>query len=126
VDIQKEMLAIIDRRMKAKGVTNVEPVLGAIDDPKLTPGTVDLILMVDVYHEFSHPFEMTRKMVESLRPGGRLVFVEFRREDPNVPIKLVHKMTQKQVIREMTPHAVKHAKTIGVLPWQHIIVFERK
>jgi len=127
VDIQKEMLTIIEQRMKAKGVTNVEPVLGTEDDPKLKPGTVDLILMVDVYHEFSHPYEMTRRMVESLKTGGKLVFVEYRLEDRKVPIKLVHKMTQKQVIKEMAEHAeMKHGKTIGVLPWQHIIVFEKK
>ena len=88
-------------------------------------GSVDLILMVDVYHEFSHPYEMTEAMVKALKPGGRLVFVEYRLEDPRVPIKLVHKMTQKQVIKEMEPHPLKHAKTIDTLPWQHIIIFEK-
>ena len=125
VDIQKEMLDIIKRRSKALEVTNVEAVQGTIDDPKLKPESVDLILMVDVYHEFSHPYEMTKKMVEALKPGGVLAFVEFRLEDPNVPIKLVHKMSEKQVIKEMKPHPLKHLKTHKTLPWQHLILFEK-
>ena len=126
VDIQKEMLTIIRRRMKARKVSNIEPVMGTITDPKLPAGKVDLILMVDVYHEFSHPYEMARAMVKALKPGGKLVFVEYRLEDPNVPIKLVHKMTQKQVRREMAPHPLRHVKTVGTLPWQHVIIFEKK
>ncbi|MFQ3593171.1 MAG: class I SAM-dependent methyltransferase [Gemmataceae bacterium] len=125
VDIQKEMLDIINRRKKALEVTNIETVLGKVDDPQLQADSVDLILMVDVYHEFSHPYEMTKKMVEALKPGGILAFVEFRLEDPNVPIKLVHKMSEKQVIREMKPHPLKHIKTYSSLPWQHLILFEK-
>jgi ubiquinone/menaquinone biosynthesis C-methylase UbiE len=125
VDIQKEMLDLIRSRMKARKVDNIEPIKGTINDPKLPASTVDLILLVDVYHEFSHPYEMTDAMVKSLKVGGKLVFVEYRLEDPDVPIKLVHKMTQKQVIREMKPHALKHVKTIDTLPWQHIIIFEK-
>ncbi|HZU35943.1 MAG TPA: class I SAM-dependent methyltransferase [Gemmataceae bacterium] len=126
VDIQPEMLDIIRRRMKARKVTNVEPIQGTITDPKLPTDGVDLILMVDVYHEFSQPWEMTRAMVKSLRPGGRLVFVEYRMEDPRVPIKLLHKMTTKQVLREMAvqPELV-HARTLEILPWQHIIIFKK-
>ncbi|MFO0808746.1 MAG: class I SAM-dependent methyltransferase [Gemmataceae bacterium] len=126
VDIQPEMLAIVRKKSKDKGVTNVEPVMGTVSDPKLPAGAVDTILMVDVYHEFSHPYEMTEAMVKSLKPGGRLVFVEFRLEDEDVPIKLVHKMSEKQVIKEMTPFPLKHVKTHGGLPWQHVIVFEKK
>ena len=126
VDIQKEMLDLIRRRMKREKVTNVEPIRGTVSDPKLPANSVDLILMVDVYHEFSHPFEMAEAMVKSLKVGGKLVFVEYRLEDPKVPIKLVHKMTQKQVLREMGPHPLKHVKTLDVLPWQHIIIFEKK
>jgi ubiquinone/menaquinone biosynthesis C-methylase UbiE len=125
VDIQKEMLAIIRRRMKAGKVSNVEPVLGTATDPKLPEGKVDLILLVDVYHEFSHPYEMTEAMVKALRPKGLVVFVEYRLEDPNVPIKLVHKMSQKQVIKEMAPHRLRHVKTLDFLPWQHVILFEK-
>jgi ubiquinone/menaquinone biosynthesis C-methylase UbiE len=126
VDIQPEMLDIIRKRAKEKKVTNVEPVLGEENDPKLPEGKVDLILLVDVYHEFSQPYEMTQAMVKALKPGGRLVFVEFRLEDPAVPIKLVHKMTEKQVIKEMEPHPLKWAGTSKALPWQHIITFEKK
>jgi ubiquinone/menaquinone biosynthesis C-methylase UbiE len=125
VDIQKEMLDVIRKRMKGRKVANVEPVLGTITDPKLPAGKVDLILMVDVYHEFSHPCEMTEAMVRALKPGGLLVFVEYRLEDPAVPIKLVHKMSQKQVKKEMAPHPLRYVKTLDVLPWQHIIVFEK-
>jgi precorrin-6B methylase 2 len=126
VDIQEEMLDLIRQRMKAKKVTNVEPVMGTVTDPKLPEGAVDLILMVDVYHEFSHPYEMTAAMVKALKPGGRLVFVEYRLEDPKVPIKLVHKMSQKQVLKEMAVHPLRHVHTLDPLPWQHIMVFEKK
>jgi precorrin-6B methylase 2 len=125
VDIQPEMLALIRQKMKAGGVTNVEPVMGTVTDPKLPADAVDTILMVDVYHEFSHPYEMTAAMVQALKPGGRLVFVEFRMEDEQVPIKLVHKMSEKQVLREMAPHPLKHLKTHSDLPWQHVIIFEK-
>lgn len=125
VDIQPEMLDIIKKKAKVAKIKNVEPVQGEEKDPKLPEGEVDLILMVDVYHEFSFPFEMTQAMVKALKPGGRLVFVEYRMEDPRVPIKLVHKMTEKQVIKEMKPHALKWVETVGTLPRQHIIVFQK-
>lgn len=126
VDIQPEMLALIRQKMEQTKVSNIEPVLGKIDDPKLPAESVDLILMVDVYHEFSHPYEMTMAMLKALKPGGRLAFVEFRMEDPKVPIKLLHKMSERQVIKEMSIHPLKHVETIRTLPWQHIIVFEKK
>jgi FkbM family methyltransferase len=126
VDIQPEMLRALRRRMKEKNITNVEPVLGEVDSPKLPANTVDLILMVDVYHEFDYPFEMTENMVASLKPGGRLVFVEFRLEDRKVPIKTLHKMSQAQVRKEMEPHPLRWVETISALPWQHIIIFEKK
>jgi ubiquinone/menaquinone biosynthesis C-methylase UbiE len=127
VDIQKEMLDIIRDRMKKEDLTNVEPVLGEEADPKLKDGSVDTILLVDVYHEFAFPYEMTEKMVRALKPGGRLVFVEFRLEDDRVPIKLVHKMTEKQVIKEMAAFPeLKHAGTSEQLPWQHVIAFVKQ
>jgi protein-L-isoaspartate O-methyltransferase len=125
VDIQPEMLAILRHRIKIGGVKNVVPVRGTVSDPKLPADTVDLILMVDVYHEFSQPYEMTTAMVKSLKVGGQLVFVEYRLEDPKVPIKLVHKMSERQVMKEMAPHPLRHLRTVNVLPWQHIIVFEK-
>jgi ubiquinone/menaquinone biosynthesis C-methylase UbiE len=126
VDIQKEMLDIIRKRMKNDKVENVEPVLGTETDPKLPADGVDLILMVDVYHEFTFPYEMTEAMIKALKPSGRMAFVEFRREDEKVPILLAHKMTEKQVLAEMALHPVKHVKTIESLPWQHVIMFEKK
>ena len=126
VDIQPEMLAIIKKRMNEKNLKNIELVRGTEIDPKLPDNAIDLILMVDVYHEFAYPFEMTEAMVKSLKPGGRLVFVEFRLEDDNVPIKLVHKMTEKQVRKEMEPHALRHVETQKHLPWQHVVIFEKK
>ncbi|HWG43433.1 MAG TPA: class I SAM-dependent methyltransferase [Gemmataceae bacterium] len=128
VDIQKEMLDIIRKRMKKDEVSNIELILGTETDPKLPANGVDVILLVDVYHEFAFPFEMTEAMVKALKPGGRLVFVEFRKEDrdPVVPILEVHKMRKEQVVREMKPHALKHVKTISSLPWQHVIFFEKK
>jgi ubiquinone/menaquinone biosynthesis C-methylase UbiE len=125
VDIQKEMLDLIRQRMKARRITNVEPIKGTESDPKLPANSVDLILMVDVYHEFEYPFEMTEAMVRALKPGGRLVFVEYRLEDPTVPIKLVHKMTERQVRKEMEIHALTWAQTDERLPRQHIIVFKK-
>jgi ubiquinone/menaquinone biosynthesis C-methylase UbiE len=126
VDVQKEMLTIIRNRMKKEKVSNIDLVLGEEKDPKLPPNSVDLILMVDVYHEFEHPYEMTEKMVDALKVGGKLVFVEFRLEDKNVPIKLVHKMTERQVIKEMGVFPnLKHKETNSKLPWQHVIFFEK-
>jgi SAM-dependent methyltransferase len=126
VDIQEEMLAIIADKAKKSKLTNIEGVLGKIDDPNLPESKVDLVLLVDVYHEFSHPYEMMQGIVKSLKPGGRLAFAEFRAEDERVPIKRVHKMSERQVIREMELFPLKHAKTHAELPWQHLIVFEKK
>jgi ubiquinone/menaquinone biosynthesis C-methylase UbiE len=126
VEIQQEMLDIICKRMKERGVPNIELVLGKEDDPKLPAAGIDLILMVDVYHEFNYPYEMTQAMVRALKPGGRLVFVEYRKEDPDVAIKLVHKMTERQVLTEMAVHPLRWVKTYEVLPTQHIIIFEKK
>ena len=126
-DIQQQMLDIITKKAKELKVTNIETVKGTTTDPKLPAGKVDLILMVDVYHEFEHPFEMTEKMVEALKLGGRLVFVEFRLEDDKVPITLVHKMSERQVLKEMGAFAeMEHTKTVGTLPWQHVVIFTKK
>jgi protein-L-isoaspartate O-methyltransferase len=126
VDIQKEMLDIIGKRLKKDKITNVELIHNTEKDPKLPAGSVDMILMVDVYHELSYPWETTVELVKALKPGGRLVFVEFRLEDEKVPILKVHRMSEKQVIKEMAPHALRHARTLGQLPWQHVIIFEKK
>src|SRR5439155_25987015 len=125
-DIQPEMLDIIKRRAKELNITNVEPVLGTLTDPKLPEAGVDLILLVDVYHEFDHPYEMTEAMVKALKPGGRLVFVEFRLEDEDVPILTLHRMAERQVVKEMETFPLRHVETQKHLPWQHVIIFEKK
>jgi ubiquinone/menaquinone biosynthesis C-methylase UbiE len=128
VDVQQKMLDRLKGRMKTLGIKNVRPNKGTQKSPKLKPGTVDLVLMADVYHEFEWPYEMTLELCKALKPGGRLVFVEYRKEDPAVPIKEVHKMSQAQVKKEMAQpeFGMAYQKTIGTLPRQHIIVFVKK
>ena len=126
VEIQQEMLDILTNKMAEIGVRNVKPVLGTITDPKLPASSLDLILMVDVYHEFDHPYEMVEAMSKALKPGGRMIFVEYRAEDPAVPIKLLHKMSEAQVKKEMEPHPLVWSETLRDLPWQHVIIFKRK
>ena len=126
VDIQPEMLDLLTNKMAQAGLTNLIPVLGTLTNPKLPRASVDLILMVDVYHEFSHPYEMTSAMIEALKPGGRMIFVEFRGEDPKVAIKRVHKMTEAQVRKEMAVYPLTWVETQSVLPQQHIIVFRKQ
>lgn len=126
VDIQPEMLDILIRGLTKEDITNVTPVLGQIEDTKLPPNLIDMAFMVDVYHECSHPFEMIQSICRALKPGGRLILVEYRKEDDSVPIKPLHKMTETQVRREMEPHPLKWIKTDSTsLPWQHVIVFEK-
>jgi ubiquinone/menaquinone biosynthesis C-methylase UbiE len=125
VDIQQEMLDLLAKRMAMFRIENVKPVLGTTSDPKLPADSCDTMIMVDVYHEFDQPYEMIQAMVHALKPGGRLVFIEYRGEDPTVPIKLVHKMTEAQVKKEMNAQALEFVETIGILPRQHIIVFRK-
>ena len=125
VDIQPEMRALIEQRRIKLGVANVRSVLGNETDPGLAPASVDVILIVDAYHEFSHPREMGEAMVRALKPGGRLVLVEYRGEDPSVMIKPLHKMTEAQARKEMEALGLGWEETIGVLPVQHILVFRK-
>jgi len=126
-DIQQEMLDLMDRKMKLFHIKNVKPLLGTTTDPKLPPAGVDMIIMVDVYHEFDKPYEMTENMLHGLKSGGRLIFVEFRGEDPEVPIKKVHKMSEAQVKKEMgTFPELEWVETNESLPRQHIIIFRKK
>jgi SAM-dependent methyltransferase len=127
VDIQQEMLDRLLDRAKRIGATNVKPVLGTDRSPKLAPGTVDLAVMVDVYHEFAFPYEMLGEIAKALKTGGRVAFVEYRLEDPTVPIKRVHKMSVAQVRREagLPEFGLKWVETVGALPRQHVIVFEK-
>ena len=119
------MLAILHRNMAANQLTNYLAVLGTPTDPRLPAGKLDLALFVDVYHEFDHPFEMMQNICAALKPGGRIVLVEYRMEDPNVPIKLLHKMTEAQVKKEMAAQPLRHLRTVSELPWQHVMIFEK-
>ena len=123
-DIQVGMLSMIQRRAAAEKLTNIVPVLGAADDPKLPAGSLDLALMVDVYHELSQPQAFVRRLREALKPDGRLVLIEFRKEDPRVPIKEEHKMSVAQVRDELSADGYAIDRVIDVLPWQHIIVLK--
>jgi protein-L-isoaspartate O-methyltransferase len=125
VDIQPEMLVLLTNRMAQLGISNVFPVLGRNTSPQLPEGSVDLALMVDVYHEFDFPYEMMQAICAALKPGGRVVFVEYRGEDPSVPIKLVHKMTEAQVKKEMAALPLHWVQTLRSLPRQHMIVFRK-
>jgi ubiquinone/menaquinone biosynthesis C-methylase UbiE len=123
-DIQQRMLDLLRQNMAERKVTNVETVLGAVDDSDLPPSSVDLELLIDVYHEFSHPQEMLRHLRESLKPGGRLVLLEYRGEDRTVPIRPEHKMTVAMVKAEVEPEGFHLDKTIETLPRQHILIFK--
>lgn len=126
VDIQPEMLDLMERNLKTRGFCNYRKVLGTESDPKLPANSVDMILLVDVYHEFSEPFEMIDSLCRALKPSGRLVFVEYRAEDPKVPIKPVHKMSESQLRKEMGSHSLEYVETIRSLPWQHVVIFRNR
>jgi ubiquinone/menaquinone biosynthesis C-methylase UbiE len=121
VDIQPEMLQMLARNAAEARLANIRPVLGTPIDPRLPAGEIDIMLCVDVYHEFSHPEAMLAKIKESLAPEGQLVLVEFRGEDPAVPIKPLHKMTKAQVRAELEPAGFEMVREFDRLPWQHLL-----
>jgi SAM-dependent methyltransferase len=123
VDIQPEMLDLLGVVAEQEHITNVEPVLGSPSDPHLPPESVDLALLVDAYHEFEFPFEMMQGLVRALKPEGRVMLVEYRGENPLIPIKALHKMTQKQVKKEMAAVGLVWLETQNFLPQQHVMVF---
>lgn len=125
VDIQPEMLDIINFLKQENNVTQVEPILGTATNPNLPPSSVDLALMVDAYHEFDYPKEMMQGLVQALKAGGRVVLVEYRRENPFILIKALHKMTQRQARKEMAAVGLQWVETKNVLPEQHLMVFEK-
>jgi ubiquinone/menaquinone biosynthesis C-methylase UbiE len=126
VDIQQEMLDLLETRMAEFKIRNVKPVLGTNKDPKLPENSCDTMIMVDVYHEFDFPHEMIRNMIRGLKKGGRIVVVEYRKEDPAVPIKEVHKMSEEQIKKEMSAHSeLGFVETIRTLPRQHIVIFRK-
>lgn len=126
VDIQPEMLDMIDSLKQEKNITNVESILGSVTSPNLPANSIDLAFMVDAYHEFEYPFEMMSEIVKALKPGGRVILVEYRGENPFILIKALHKMTQRQVKQEMLAVGLVWQETQEFLPQQHFMVFEKK
>lgn len=125
VDVQPEMITLLDRQMQQRGVTNVVSLLGSERDTRLPAASVDLAIMVDVYHELAYPSEVIDSLVRAMKPGGRIVFVEYRAEDPAVEIKPLHKMSEVQVRREAGAHGLAWERTVTALPLQHVIVFRK-
>ena len=126
VDVQQEMVALLQGAVGQTGLAQIQPLLGGEDDVRLPASSVDLAIMVDVYHELAFPYEMLASIVRALKPGGRLVFVEYRAEDPHVPIKALHKMSEAQIKREAAVYALVWDRTVGSLPWQHLVVFYKR
>ena len=126
VDIQSEMLRLLQARAEDADVKNIKPVHGTLVDPKLPEGEIDLVLLVDVYHEFSHPEQMLKAIHDSLKPTGRVALAEFRLEDPDVPIKLEHKMSKEQIMAEFPANGFKLVGSYDKLPWQHLMFFARE
>lgn len=126
VDIQQEMLQLLQQRIAPRGITNIETVLATADDPNLPRGQLDLVLLVDVYHELDRPELVLRSIYAGLKQTGRVVLVEFRQEDDTVPIKPLHKMSQPQVVKELTANGFKLVGQFDELPWQHVLFFARR
>ena len=125
VDISPEMLAIVRAKMRKSNSENIETVLSTVTDLKLEKNSADCVLIVDAYHEFSHPLEMGKSIYDTLKPGGKLVLIEYRMEDPGIPIKKLHKMSQKQAIKEISAVGLKCEETSEALPQQHFMVFRK-
>jgi ubiquinone/menaquinone biosynthesis C-methylase UbiE len=126
VDVQPQMVAMLEEVAKRPGLGNVIPVLGAPDDVRLPEASLDLAIMVDVYHELEFPYEVLASLVRAMKPGGRVVFVEYRAEDSFVPIKALHKMSEAQVKREAAVLPLQWERTARSLPWQHVVIFRRR
>ncbi len=124
VDIQPQMLQELSRRMIEKKIENIDTIIGELWDPKLDEASVDLVLMVDVYHEFSHPVQMLAAIRKALKPDGLIALVEFRAEDPTVLIRPEHKMTKAQILKEYKANGFKVAKEYERLPWQHLMFMQ--
>ena len=126
VDVQPEMINLLQAGVKRSGLTQIEAKLSAVDDVKLPASSVDLAVMVDVYHELAFPYEVMTSLLKALKPGGRVVFVEYKAEDPLVPIKQLHKMSEAQIKREAAVFALDWERTVKSLPWQHVVVFRKR
>ena len=125
VDIQPEMLTMLGEQAQALGVDNVARIQGTETDPNLPAGSADLVLLVDAYHEFSYPYETMRAVARALKPGGRVALVEYRAEDPSIPIKRLHKMSAAQARKEMAAVGLDFVENLSLLPTQHLLIFEK-
>ena len=126
VDVQPEMVRMLENSIKSTGQTHIEARLSAVDDVKLPTSSVDLAVMVDVYHELAFPYEVMTSLMKALKPGGRMVFVEYKAEDPKVPIKPLHKMSEAQIRKEAGVFALDWERTVSTLPWQHVVIFRKR
>ena len=126
VDVQPEMVKLLQAGAKRSGLTNIDVQLGTVDDVRLPAGSVDLAIMVDVYHELAYPYEVMASVMKALKPGGRMVFVEYKAEDPRVPIKPLHKMSEAQIKREAAVFPLEWERTVSTLPWQHVVIFRKR
>jgi ubiquinone/menaquinone biosynthesis C-methylase UbiE len=125
VDIQREMLRMLNQRAKRTQLNNIEPVLGEVDNPRLPARELDMVFLADVYHEFSHPESMLYWIRRSLKPKGVVALLEYREEDPTVPIKPLHKMSKSQILKEYQANGMKLVREYNELPWQHLMFFAR-
>jgi ubiquinone/menaquinone biosynthesis C-methylase UbiE len=126
LDLQPEMVNYLQAGVKRLGLSQIEVKLGMVDDTKLIQNSIDMAIMVDVYHELAYPFEVMRSIMSALKPGGRIVFVEYKAEDTSVPIKPLHKMSEAQIKREAGVFALEWERTVSTLPWQHVVVFRKR
>ena len=125
VEVQPGMMALLEKELARHHATSVKAVLGTPTDPRLPEASVELAVMVDVYHELEYPHEMLSAIVRALKPGGRVAFIEFRANDAAVPIKALHTMTEEQVRKEAAAHPLEWVKTVRELPWQHVVIFRK-
>lgn len=125
VEVQPGMMALLEKELARHLATSVKAVLGTTTDPRLPEASLDLAVMVDVYHELEHPYEMLAAIVRAVKPGGRVAFVEFRANDAAVPIKALHTMTEEQVRKEAAAHPLEWVQTVRELPWQHVVIFRK-
>ena len=125
IDISTQMLGIIRAKMEKKQSDNIDPILSTVTDLNLEDNSIDCALIVDAYHEFSHPYEMGMGIFRALKPGGKLILIEYRMEDPGVPIKLLHKMSEAQAKKEISAIGLEWVETLEILPQQHFMIFRK-
>jgi len=126
LDLQPEMVNFLQAEVKRSGLAQIEVRLGTVDDIKLPKNSIDMAIMLDVYHEMAYPYEVMNSIMQALKPRGRIIFVEYKAEDARVPIKPLHKMSEAQIKREASIFALGWERTVSTLPWQHVVVFRKK